>query len=62
MSRNNYPRTELRTIKRDGVTVHQGRYIDDPNAEWMDVATVKGDDRPRFYFGKDWREHTKGNK
>lgn len=36
--RNNYPKVEMRTIKRDGVTVHQGRYVDDPESRWHDIA------------------------
>lgn len=49
---------EHREVERDGSIVHQFRYSDyGETTEWVDVAQVRGDFRPRFFYGKDWREH-----
>ena len=34
-------RVELRTIKRDGRTVHQAIYVDDPESYWHDISIVR---------------------
>ena len=38
---NPYPRHEKRTIKRDGATVIQGRYLSDPSQTWHDLAVME---------------------
>ena len=34
-------RVELRTVKRDGRTVHQAIYVDDPESYWHDISIVR---------------------
>ena len=52
---------EKREVEKDGAIIQQARYSDyGHTTEWIDVARIYGDTRPRFFYGKSWRQHVEG--